>query len=75
MGRREGKGGHAGPLVKWALSLTGVLGNAVGVLAPIGEALDQVAQHGGHFVHGFGVIVEENLPRGVGMARYKHSVT
>ena len=42
-------------------SLTGVLGYAVGLLAPFRETFDQVPQHGWHAVDGLGVIVKEYL--------------
>ena len=41
--------------------LTDVLSDAVGVLAPFGEILDQVSEHGRHAVDGLGVVVEEDL--------------
>ena len=41
---------------------TDILSDAVRVLVPFGELLDQIAQHGWHVAHGFRVIIEENLP-------------
>lgn len=42
-------------------SLTDVLSDTIGVLAPFWEILDQVSKHGRHAVNGLGVIVEEDL--------------
>lgn len=42
-------------------SLTDVLSDTIGVLAPFWEILDQVSEHGRHAVDGFSVIVEEDL--------------
>ena len=42
-------------------SLTDVLCDTIGVLAPFWEILDQISEHGRHAVDGLGVIVEEDL--------------
>ena len=44
-------------------SLTDVLSHTVGVLAPLGEILDQVREKGGHVFDSLGIIVEEDLRR------------
>ena len=42
-------------------SLTDVLGDTIGVLAPFWEILDQVSEHGRHAIDGLGIVVEEDL--------------